>query len=35
MHFVGLVNMIAESKAGNTASPLLAEFLGGGPLFVP
>ena len=29
MHFVGLDNIIAESKAGNTAAPLLAEFLGG------
>jgi len=29
MHFVGLDKIIAESKAGNTAAPLLAEFLGG------
>ncbi len=29
MHFVGLDKIIAESKSGNTAAPLLAEFLGG------
>ena len=29
MHFVGIDQIIAESAAGNTAAPLLAEFLGG------
>jgi cation/acetate symporter len=29
MHFVGIEQIIAENKAGNTAAPLLAEFLGG------
>lgn len=29
MHFVGIDQIIAESKAGNTAAPLLAEYLGG------
>ena len=29
MHFVGIDSIVAESAAGNTAAPLLAEFLGG------
>lgn len=29
MHFVGFDKIIAENAAGNTAAPLLAEFLGG------
>ncbi|ATP40292.1 cation acetate symporter [Solibacillus sp. R5-41] len=29
MHFVGIDAIIAENAAGNTAAPLLAEFLGG------
>ena len=29
MHLVGVDNILAESKAGNTAAPLLAEYLGG------
>ena len=29
MHFVGIDQIIAESAAGNTAAPLLAEYLGG------
>ncbi|WP_332645660.1 solute symporter family protein [Lysinibacillus sp. 54212] len=29
MHFVGIDEIIKESAAGNTAAPLLAEFLGG------
>ena len=29
MHFVGIDQILAESKAGNTAAPLLAEYLGG------
>ncbi len=29
LHLVGAENIMAESKAGNTAAPLLAEYLGG------
>ncbi|MBS7818772.1 sodium/solute symporter [Wohlfahrtiimonas chitiniclastica] len=29
LHFVGIESILAESKAGNTAAPLLAKYLGG------